>query len=39
MQAWQTDRLLRRRVRDRMPDRFEERADDVVGQENGRTGR
>lgn len=38
--AWRTDRLLRARVLNRMADRFEERADDLVellGLENGKT--
>jgi betaine-aldehyde dehydrogenase len=37
--AWRTDRLLRARVLNRMADRFEERADDLVellGRENGK---
>jgi betaine-aldehyde dehydrogenase len=37
---WRTDRLLRARVLNRMADRFEERADDLVellGLENGKT--
>ena len=38
--GWRTDRLLRARVLNRMADRFEERADDLVellGLENGKT--
>jgi acyl-CoA reductase-like NAD-dependent aldehyde dehydrogenase len=38
--AWRTNRLLRARVLNRMADRFEERADDLVellGLENGKT--
>jgi acyl-CoA reductase-like NAD-dependent aldehyde dehydrogenase len=38
--AWRTDRLLRARVLNRMADRFEERADELVellGLENGKT--
>lgn len=38
--AWRTDRLLRAQVLNRMADRFEERADDLVqllGLENGKT--
>jgi betaine-aldehyde dehydrogenase len=38
--AWRTDRLLRARVLNRMADRFEQRADDLVerlGLENGKT--
>src|SRR6516164_2333500 len=38
--AWRTDRLLRARMLNRMADRFEERADDLVellGLENGKT--
>jgi betaine-aldehyde dehydrogenase len=38
--SWRTNRLLRARVLNRMADRFEERADDLVevlGRENGKT--